>query len=95
MSNTHDYLAVILIAGGSAWGRSPDKQAAIKNCLKVYKQDWGKLFKIRKGDVVSINVIDVHPHGDVTWDHQGWWAKVGDEYKLLDRKVEHVHATVH
>ena len=44
-----DYLAVILVGGGSAWGRSHSKDEAIKNALRAYKRDWGTLFKIGQG----------------------------------------------
>jgi hypothetical protein len=94
MSNTHDYLAVILVGGGSAWGRDPDKETAIKTALRIYKKDWGKVFVIKKGDEVVVNVMDVHPHDEITFDHQGWWAKVGDDYERLDRKIEYVHRSV-
>ena len=92
--SVHDYLAVILVGGGSAWGRAPEKEIAIKNALRSYKRDWGKVFKINKGQSVVINVMDVHPHDEITFDHQGWWAKVGDEYERLDRKIEYVHRDV-
>jgi hypothetical protein len=91
---TTDYVAVILVGGGSAWGRHSKKETAIKTALEVYKKDWGKVFVIRKGDEVVVNVIDVHPHNEVNWDHQGWWAKVGDGYEKLERKIEHVHRSV-
>jgi len=91
---TTDYLAVILVGGGSAWGRHSDKEKAIKTALRIYKQDWGKVFVIKKGDDVVLNVMDVHPYNEVTFDHRGWWVKDGDEYKLLDRKIEHVNRSV-
>jgi len=89
-----DYLAVILVGGGSAWGRSHSKDEAIKNALRAYKRDWGTLLKIAKGDQVVLNVLDVAPHDQVSWDHQGWWGKVGDDYEKLDRKIEHIERRV-
>lgn len=85
-----DYLAVILVGVGSCWGRSPDKETAIKTAVRVYKKDAGSVFKIRKGDKVTVNVIDVAPHDQVTWDSRGVW--VGDE--RLDRKIEQVERLV-
>ena len=87
-----DYLAVILIAGGSSWGRHPDKAKAIKAALRIYKADWGKLFKIRKGDEVVVNVVDVFPHNEVRFGDRGFW--IGDSDEKLDRKIEHVTAMV-
>jgi hypothetical protein len=85
-----DYLAVILVGVGSCWGRSPNKEMAIKNCLRAYKQDAGSIFKIAKGDEVIVNVIDVAPHDEVSWDNRGIW--VGDQ--KLERKIEQVHRSV-
>ena len=86
----HDYLAVILVGVGSCWGRSPNKETAIKTALRVYKQDAGSVYKIRKGDEVIVNVIDVAPHNEVHWTNRGVF--VGDE--RLDRQIEQVHRSV-
>jgi hypothetical protein len=75
---------------GSCWGRSPDKEKAIKNCLHAYKQDAGTIFKIAKGDEVVVNVVDVSPHNQVWWDNRGVW--VGEE--KLDRKIEQINRSV-
>lgn len=90
-TSVHDYLAVIFIAGGSSWGRSPKKEEAIKNAVRIYKSDWGKLFKIKRGDNVVVNVLDVFPHDQVAWDSRGFWT--GDDEKL-DRKVEIINRIV-
>jgi len=87
---TTDYLAIILCGGGSAWGRSPDKAEAVKGALKVYKRDWGSLFKITKGDEVKINIVDVYPHDEVSWGSDGFYA---DGAKITP-KVEHLTALV-
>jgi hypothetical protein len=87
---TTDFLAVILIGTGSVWGRDSDKETAIKNALRSYKRDAGTIFKISKGDDVVVNVVDVFPHDEVTWDHSGFAA--GSE--KIDRPIEQVHREV-
>lgn len=82
---TTDYLAVIFVScGGGSWGRSPDKHKAIANAVRIYRADWGKIAKIKKGDEVAVNVVDVAPHDTVWWDARGFW--VGDV--KLDRPIE-------
>jgi len=90
MAEKHDYLAVILVGVGSTWGRSPDKEKAIKTALRVYKQDAGSVFVIKKGDPVTVNVVDVAPHDEVWWDNRGVYA--GDQ--KLDREIERVDRVV-
>lgn len=87
---TTDYLAVILVGVGSCWGRSPDKEAAVKNALRIYKKDAGSMFKIRKGDKVVVNVVEVSPHDEVSWETDGLWA----DGEKLDRKIEQEHRIV-
>lgn len=89
-TKTTDYIATILIAGGSSYGRSPNKDEAIKAALRIYKADWGKVFNIKKGDKVVVNVVDVFPHKEVAWDNRGFW--VGDE--PVTRKIEKIERRV-
>lgn len=89
-TKTTDYIATILIGGGSSYGRSHDKEEAIKTCLRIFKADWGKMFGIKKGAPVTVNVVDVFPHNEVAWDPRGFW--VGDE--PLTRKIEKIERRV-
>ena len=51
MTNSHDYLAVILIGGGSSWGRSPDKEEAIRRAIANYR-DWDVYYKVANTEVI-------------------------------------------
>lgn len=62
-----DYIAVIFIAGGSSWGRSPDKEKAIKIALSNY-HDWESLFVMSEHDV-PINIWDVSGYDKCWWDY--------------------------
>lgn len=78
-----DYIAIIYIAGGSSYGRAPDKTEAIKNCLHHFRE-WEAIFKLPEQDV-SIQVWDVAGYGKCWWDHQGMHAindKTGKEDQL-------------
>ena len=90
MPNTHDYIAIILIGCGSCWGRDKDKETAIKTAVRVYKRDAGSIFKIKKGDQVKINIIDVYPHDEVRWDDLGIWL----DGQKLEKPVEVVTRTL-
>jgi len=71
-TETADYLAIILIGGGSSWGRSPDKETAISNAIKSLK-DWNSLFDVSDIEV-TINVTDVQGYSQCSWGghHDGW-----------------------
>jgi hypothetical protein len=89
-ARTPDYLAVIWMGLWSCWGRDPSKEKAIKMALSYYKREGGSVFKIKKGDEVTVNVVDIAPHDEVWWDGRGFW--VGEE--KLDRKIEPITRTV-
>jgi hypothetical protein len=70
-----DYLAVIDVMGVGSWARDPDKEKAIKNVVRLFKQDFKTYFKLPKGKVINIDVLDVTGHGTVTWDSAGFYTK--------------------
>jgi hypothetical protein len=88
-----DYLAIILIGGGSSWGRSPDKEEAIKLALRNYR-DWGGHFDIW-GKEVTLNVIDVKGYDHVHWGSypDGWLHGVSEatgEDEVINRTNEQI-----
>lgn len=86
----HDYLAVILVGGASAYGRAANRERAIANAIKIYKSDIGEILEIKRGDRVVVNVIDVTPHDEISWDATGFYAG----QMKIDRPVEIVRRTI-
>lgn len=86
----HDYLAVIFVGGGSAYGRAADREKAIANAMKIYKSDFGQIFKIKRGDSVVVNVIDVTPHDEISWDETGFYVGL----MKLDRRIDVVRRAI-
>jgi len=88
---TPDYLAVVLIGGGSSWGRAPDKEAAIQRAMKALK-DWTIYFDLSNTEV-EINVIDVAGYSDCNWGgNPGGWLhgtniKTGQD-EAIKRPIE-------
>lgn len=74
-----DFLAVCLIGAGSAWGRAPDLDTAVKRCTEALIMDWGSVYKL-DGVEVTINLYEVTGNDSVWWDHQGMHA---------DKEAEH------
>jgi hypothetical protein len=93
MDTKQDFIAIILIGGGSSYGRAPDKETAIKHALRSLR-DWAGLFKV-DGVEVGINVVDVTGYGDLYWGSypNGWLhgtnGETGEE-EVIDRPVETV-----
>jgi hypothetical protein len=91
-----DYLAVILIGGGSSWGRAPDKEEAIKRAMKALKE-WTIYFDLSNIEV-GINVIDVAGYSDCRWgsNPDGWLhgtnTKTGKD-EAIKRPIELVKRT--
>jgi hypothetical protein len=90
---TTDYLAIIPIGGGSSWGRSPDKEEAIKNAVNAFR-DWGVYYDV-SGIEVTINVIDVQGYGECSWGgHPGGHIHGANETtgsdEAIKRPIEHV-----
>lgn len=81
----HDYLAFILIGGGSCWGRSPDKEEAIQNAMKSLK-DWDRYYEVYDVDV-RINVIDVTGYAQVWWDDDGIFGQRKGEEDPQPEKI--------
>jgi hypothetical protein len=89
----HDYLAVILIGGGSSWGRSPDKEEAIRGAIRNYR-DWDSIYKVSDTDVV-VNIIDVKGYDQCSWGaYPGGWLRgkneATGETENIDRQIESV-----
>lgn len=83
----HDYLAIILIGGGSSWGRSPDKEDAISNAIAALK-DWDDFFDV-SGVEVNINVIDVIGYSDCSWGgYPGGWMHGKNEATGMDEAIK-------
>lgn len=90
-TEAHDYLAVILIGGGSSWGRSPDKETAIKNAIASLR-DWEVYFDVSNYEA-TVNVIDVRGYSKCSWGgYPGGWMHgtneaTGDD-EAIKRPVE-------
>jgi|KBSMisStaDraftv2_1062788.scaffolds.fasta_scaffold00048_58 hypothetical protein len=93
MTNSHDYLAVILIGGGSSWGRSPDKEEAIRRAIANYR-DWDVYYKVANTEVI-INVTDVQGYSTVAWNDRGMHGKneATGKDETIDRPIERVTRT--
>lgn len=83
-----DYLAFVLIGGGSSWGRSPNKEIAIDNCMRSLR-DWETYFKI-EGQTMKVNVMDVDGYDTVVWEGRGVFGKNPGDEKMtkLERDIE-------
>lgn len=90
MAHDHDYLAIVLIGGGSSWGRSPDKEKAIENCIRSLR-DWDRFYKVSDVDV-EINVIDVIGYDEVSWSSNRFHAKKegSDQWEQVDFPIERI-----
>ena len=70
MTDTKDYIAIVLLGGGSSWSRGPDAEKAIERVLWYVKHDWGSIFKM-DGVEVRVNVWDVTGNDQVHWNDCG------------------------
>jgi len=96
MTKSKDYFAIILIGGGSSWGRAPDKETAIKNAVRSLR-DWSVYYDVSNIEV-TINVIDVTGYASVdaaagrpNWLH-GTNEATGN-YEPIERPVEVIKRT--
>ena len=91
-----EYFAIILIGVGSAWGRSPDKETAIKRAITSLK-DWQVYYKLSAVEVL-INVIDIGGYldVDVATGRPDWIMGTNEatgEYEAIKSPVEQVKRT--
>lgn len=84
MTDTKDYIAIVLIGGGSSWARGPDLEKAVADVLWYLKHDWGSIFNL-DGAEVHVNVWDVTGNDVVHWDECGMH---GDREDCPITKVE-------
>lgn len=59
--------------GGGTWARGKDRDKQIKAAARQFKSDWKHLFKLPKGQIVKIAVVDVTGQGSVSWDDNGFF----------------------
>lgn len=81
------------MGGGSSWGRSPEKETAIKNAITALK-DWHVYFNV-SGIEVTVNVIDVQGYGSCSWGgYPGGYVHGTNEATGVDeaikRPIDHV-----
>jgi hypothetical protein len=81
-----DYLAVISNGIAGSFARGADREKAIKDVARIYRNDFRDFYKFKKGVKVVINVVDVTGHDDIWWNESGFF--VGDQ--KLDRTIERV-----
>ena len=73
-----DYVAIVLIYGGSSWHRAPTEERALAGVARRVRADWGKLFKIPKDWAVTATLVDATGCENVSWDADGIWSWNGD-----------------
>jgi hypothetical protein len=83
-----DYLAYILIGGGSAWGRSESREAAISFAIKSLK-DWNTYYDVSDKEV-TVCVIDVSGYDEVVWEYNDVSGKKpgAKKFEKIDRPIE-------
>lgn len=81
-----DYLAVIMLPGGSSWGRDADKETAIKKAIKRVR-DWRDLYQVSDKEV-TVNVTDVEGYDDIHWNDLGEWYADGKLFKPVFEKIK-------
>ena len=83
-----DFIAVILIGGGSSWGRSPDKEEAIKNAIAALR-DWEVYFAVSDIEI-TLNVVDVKGYSTCHWGggYPGGWMRGTNETTGEDEAIK-------
>ena len=74
----NDYIAIVLIGGGSSWYRASSEKKALDGVARLVRADWGKLFRLPKGEIVPATLVDVTGYDDVSWDVGGVWSDDGE-----------------
>lgn len=64
-----DYLAIILIGGGSSYGRADSEDEAVSRAITAL-YDWSHLYQI-DGAEVTVNLYDVTGNDQLWWDDCG------------------------
>jgi hypothetical protein len=78
---THDYIAIVLLGGGSSWARNSNPETAIKKVVNAVQNDWGQIFNMRGADIY-VNVWDVTGNDEVHWDDEGMHGDKQDEHPI-------------
>lgn len=85
-----EYLAYILIGGGSAWGRSENKEAAISFAVKSLK-DWQTFYKVEDTDV-TVRVVEITGYDEVVWEYDKISGKKpgAEKFEPIGNPIERV-----
>ncbi len=76
-----DYLAIVLIGGGSSFGRHSDPDEVVSLATEFLVSDWGHLYKL-DGVEVKVNLYDVTGNDQVWWDDCGVHSATEAEYPI-------------
>ena len=85
-----EYLAYVLIGGGSAWGRSESKEAAIDLAIKSLK-DWNTHYDVSDKEV-TVRVVEITGYDEVVWEYDKISGKKPDaeKFETIDNPIERV-----
>ena len=76
-----DYLAIVLIGGGSSYGRGPTEDEAVKLATTYLVSDWKHLYNL-SGAEVKVNLYEVTGNDQVWWDDCGVHADNEAEHPI-------------
>lgn len=77
-----NFLAIVLIGGGSSWYEDADVDKAIKGAAKLVRRDWGHIYDMKKTKI-RVNVFDLTGHGEWSATHEGVFGGDGSRLKHL------------
>lgn len=65
------YLCIIRHNGAGSWARCATRKAAIRDAARLFKIDFTKFLRLKRGQEIDATLIDANGYDDVSW---------GDEY---------------
>jgi hypothetical protein len=88
--NNTEWLAVINIAGYGAgsWARGPGHDDQIKRACRFFKQNFKHLFKLPRGTMVKVVMLDVTGRDNIRWDDSGFFDEDRKEPMNITEIVE-------
>lgn len=71
MTEKNEWLAIIKVGDISSWARGADLDEQVARVCRLFKSDWKRLYRLKKGTPVKVIVVDAVDHEVISWGDDG------------------------
>lgn len=86
-----DYLCIIRRNGVGSWARYATREGAIRDAARLFKIDFRKILKLKRGQEIEATVIDASGYDDILWGNEYLFSNLnGASGKIPADRIENI-----